>query len=403
MVPPMKRGRLAYGLAVLALLGVCLATLTPRAGREPEPGAQPPLRAERRTADTLANLALFAPLGFALTLAGWPVLRIGLVSAGLASGIELLQRSLPGRTAGVGDALANAAGALLGAAAWAALAWGVRRAGARAAGGVALAGAGLAAGLGLLPALLVVPSLPESVYTGFWAADTGGLNSSVRELRLGGRALAPGRLASGAELRRLLRSGAPLELVGTSGSVPPDEFDVMLVIRDEQREILFLGGWRDDLVFRLRTRASALGLQPVAWRAPGLLAAPRGEPFRLSVERDRSALCVRRNDDFACPLGFGVGDGWKLIQADADLPAPLRDGLDLAWLAALAFPVGWFARRGLPSGLALALLLGALGIAPVWLGMLPTPPLHAAAAGIGLLAGLSGRAGLSRGSRAPRW
>jgi glycopeptide antibiotics resistance protein len=75
--------------------------------------------------DTIANMAVFLPLGLILAVAGWRVLPSIAIGFGVSLAIEVTQFILPlGRAADVNDLMTNTAGTALG---WFA-AWAIMRA-----------------------------------------------------------------------------------------------------------------------------------------------------------------------------------------------------------------------------------------------------------------------------------
>ena len=75
----------------------------------------------------------------------------------------------------------------------------------------------------------------------------------------------------------------------------------------------------------------------------------------------------------------------------------LHELLGALWVAALALPVGFLARRWVPSVFALALLAAALEVVPQRVGLLATPPAQLLGAALGVGAGVGLRWILSRG------
>src|SRR5690606_30700506 len=78
-------------------------------------------RVQSRRGDVLANLLLYAPLGFfwprALGLRGgvWPIASAALAGAALSTSVEIVQLFIPGRTTSAVDVVCNTAGAAFGA------------------------------------------------------------------------------------------------------------------------------------------------------------------------------------------------------------------------------------------------------------------------------------------------
>lgn len=139
----MRALRITCALYVLVVLAAVLApapaletpardVATSLSPKTPDPDPQPMQQVERvgwRRLDTLANLALFLPLGALVALA-WPLTAATnlLGTAAFATGIELLQLTVVRqRSAQVRDVVVDTAGSVLGfaVARW----WARRRAG----------------------------------------------------------------------------------------------------------------------------------------------------------------------------------------------------------------------------------------------------------------------------------
>ena len=78
--------------------------------------------------DTIANIAVFLPLGLLLSAAGWRILPTVALGLGISLTVEITQYVLDvGRTADINDLVTNTSGAALGWAIAAALRAGRRR------------------------------------------------------------------------------------------------------------------------------------------------------------------------------------------------------------------------------------------------------------------------------------
>src|SRR5690606_4421571 len=107
-----SRTAVVAGLLLGAITFVMIATLTPVASTAADSSLCLLSCGPRASADAVANLILFVPLGFALGLAGWRPRRVAMTGAAGSLLIELAQFSLiAGRDASLADVLSNAAGA----------------------------------------------------------------------------------------------------------------------------------------------------------------------------------------------------------------------------------------------------------------------------------------------------
>jgi hypothetical protein len=131
-----------------------------------------------------------------------------------------------------------------------------------------------------------------------------------------------------------------------------------------------------------------VSLDRPALRWPGVLDGVReGAPLRIGARHEGNGWCLWLGPRSACPLGFTVGSGWRLVWFPQALPARAAPWLNGAWLALLFLPIGFWLRGGFPAALALALPAGALLAAPL-VGLLPTPPTELGAAVLGLGVGI---------------
>jgi VanZ family protein len=106
-----KSRRLAWIAAAACTAIVAVATLTPEPVLDDPGGVW-----TWSVFDVAQNLALFAPLGFALVRAtASPVASVAAGSA-LSATVETLQRWIPGRDPSLADWIANTAGTVIGAA-----------------------------------------------------------------------------------------------------------------------------------------------------------------------------------------------------------------------------------------------------------------------------------------------
>lgn len=396
---PIPSGMRALARAALFLvIGLILAaTLLPTGTVRVEGGwVRCLVCGSRGTADVIANLLLFLPLGAALALLRGTGKQTFLFAAILSTSIELAQEYVPGRQSSLPDVLLNTAGALLGVAlARSAPRW--IAAGARAAGRLSLAAACAFAGAVALTGYLLAPSLPDSLYFGQGTARLAHLQpylGSVSDARAGGERLAhfgpaADHSAWSARVRSELVSDAPIAIRGVAGPLPPALAPIVSVHDQWEREILLVGAAGGDLVFRRRTRAADARLDVPDLRAvDALRGVPAGAPLEVVVSRGDRGHCIAVNARRECGLGFTAGSGWGFLLYVDSLPAWMKALANAGWLALLALPLGVWLRRRPESLAALAVAAAALAILPVHAGLLPTPPLQWLGAAAGISAGL---------------
>ena len=396
--------RLAEALLLLALLAIAGLTLGPA----PIPDGVPVYRFVLlgSLADVLRNVALYLPLGAALALRGVGP-RAGLAIAGaLAAAIELAQFAIPGRASSPDDVLANTLGAGLGLA--------LVRTAPRwltpdAAAARRLERLALSLWLANLvaSAWLTAPALTPGPWFAHWNPALGSLvpyPGRLAEATLAGEPLPHGTLGDAPAARAALAAGEPLR-VRLVSSGPSAGFEGIFLISDAaDRELALLAIEGEDLVFRVRSRARALGLEPALLRARGAWrGAGAGAPVALEVSRAGAAWCLARDASRDCGLGFSAASGWSVLLPVLEFPAGAGAWLDALWLAGLAFPLGLWWRRDAGSWCALAIAGVALGALPAAGWLLPTAATAWLAAAGGWLAGRAlGGAVSSGGGRSPR-
>lgn len=313
-------------------------------------------------ADAILNLLLFLPLGFLLALRnrGSPVRAWAGLTA-LAVVIEAAQLFLPGRFATLSDILMNSAGAGIGiglARLW-------RRGPALPgsdSGRLTIVAGAAAACVTLGSTLLLSSSLPESMWFGQWTPDLGHYEQyegEVLEARIGEVPIPGRRLDDSPAVRTRLQDGDPLVISFVAGPLPLGLAPVFSIYDGMEREILVLGVRDQDLVFRLRRRASDWRLRSPEALYPGAVTTDGDTALVRLVVRDRST-CLEIPDGDCIPLAT-PGRGWSLLLGAA--PAQNAEHVaDFLWLGLLFVPVGYSLRRRRAAALGLAIgLFGVLG------------------------------------------
>lgn len=382
----MQLRRAGTALAVVGFLGIAVATLTPVRDLRGEALLTPLtclVCGERGGADVVLNLLLFLPLAIGLRLSGQSWIRTVLLAAAISFTVELLQyRIVPGRDASLSDLLSNttsgAIGATIGPVLLQALMPTRRRASALLAGGVTFVLALLAAS-----AWLLSPDLPDGRLISRRAPPTGLLvfGGQVRAVRLDGLPMpAEGSPPDSAVLRRGLDRGSlTLEAEVVSAAPPADGSWIYLlsvpsvdVLTLTQRERV-VGVEVPSRALRYYFRAPSLSL------ADGLPAAP-GVPVRLlATERGGRMTLTSEYDGVQRSVEFGISPayGWSML-----LPFDLAVGPGTRWitclvLAALFFPLGFWAAWMRRPAAAVAALAGALLLTFAALPeMAGFPPVH---------------------------
>lgn len=330
-----------------AILFVVVFTLLP--SREPavEPMSLCMFCGERVWPDVLLNVALFAPLGAALAAVGMRLRPALLTGALLSACVELAQVWIPGRDPSVRDVLSNTlgtwAGALLVASAGSWLWPSTVRARWLAAGWTAAA-----VSAAWVTLLLFQPAYPASVYYGQWTANLGSLvwyRGEVLGTEVGPLAVPAGRWPDPPRLRQELLSQSPIVIRAIAGPPVPSLGPLFSIYDHREREIILIGPDRDDLVYRYRSRGSALSFLPPDYRARGLLNDIRpGDSLRVVVTHQNGEVCLSVNSRRACQPSHGPEAGWSLLYSPDHLPGWLVTLISAAWLVVLAAPAGYWSR-----------------------------------------------------------
>jgi hypothetical protein len=354
----------------------------------------------RGSADAVANLLLYAPLGAALFWNG----RVGLRAVGMAfllsACIELAQTFIPGRDPSLGDVTFNTLGAGAGQiAAFLARRWlvpddsGAARA--------SLAAAALATAVLALTGVLLAPAFPSAALSIWYAPalpEMPWYHARVLAARLDGLAIQPGVLPPQAS--QVLRSGEPLLVTALAGPRVPALAPLIVLEDDHVNQIYLVGPDRDDLVVRYQTRAATWGLdQPDIRLRSALAGSTAGDTLRIGVQRRHGAWCLALNQLERCGLGYTAGDAWALVMYPRHWPPWSHTLLGAMWVGGLALPIGLWTRRRVASVVAVALFGGALALLPPLVALLGTPAVQWCGAALGCGAGLALQALLRRRAR----
>jgi hypothetical protein len=379
---------------------VGVMTLLPHPGQEELVRATPPtclVCGDLGGVDVILNVLLFVPLGLGLGLLGLPWPLAAAAALGASGLVELLQmKVVAGRDASVSDLITNTAGAILGAGLgrnWRALVLPTARASTAltAAWGLGWLAAAIATGAGLHP----VPT--DATWYGQWAPDLGHLDrfqGTVLSARAGETPLPPGRWDDTPAWRsRLARPDFAVTSSIQTGPSPSHLAPIVSVFDADRKEILLLGQWGDDLVYRVRMGPARLRLRNPAVRLPHGLAAPPGSEMRLEGGTRGPRFVVasdgpggRRTRE----LAFSPHWTWALVLPYDHALGPEAGGLTALWLLVLLAPLGWWSARAGRRGPMVAAFILVAGVAGVraFLGFESAPAGEWLGAGGGLALGL---------------
>lgn len=370
-----------------AALFIAAFTLLPSRGPVVTPASWCLFCGEQWVPDVLLNVALFAPLGAALAAVGMRPRPAVLMGAMLSACIELAQVWIPGRDPSVRDVLSNTLGAGLGTVLLTYPAWWLSPP-LRLARGLAMGWTAAAVSAAWLTMWLLQPAYPTSIYYGQWTANLGHLEwyrGRVLSAEVGSMAVRSQRVDDSRRLRNQLQAESPIVVRATAGP-PTSTLGPLFSIYDHrQREIILIGPDRNDLVYRFRSRGSALSLQSPEYRARGLLGdVRRDDSLHVTVTHEDRELCLSVNSRRACGRFHGPEVGWSLLYSASHLPGWLVALLNVAWLVVLAAPTGFWSRgSGTLATCGVALVTGTAWASAHWGAPWSLPSLWTAV-GLGL-------------------
>jgi VanZ family protein len=358
--------------------------------------------------DFVLNILLFVPLGLALRLAGVPVRSAVAAIVAATCAIELIQLLIPGRISSTGDLLANATGGIIGYA----VAGGLRTLfvpNARQAVALAVGAGALVPAMMMLTLWLFEPAPTSHAYWGQFAPTLGQFaqfHGRVVEASVGGAPLRNGRLANGPQVRAHLRENeTEVRAIVYAGAPTIALAPAVSIFDGEQNEVMLLGRDKSSLVFRLRSRARALGLRTpsvTVWNAfprePAGVAQERVRltgrvsGYTISATARTGATCVTRS------IHFRPSHGWAYLAPFENLYTPNALRFTVLWLALLFAPLGYYAAAavarlgGAGARVSMALLPPAVAAAslvalPPAFGLSPAASWEWQGAAIGLVCG----------------
>lgn len=378
---------LAAGLVVVLLL-----TLSPSGGSTS--GAAPILClicGSRGTADLLANVILFVPIGAALAGTGAGARKALLFGSGVSILIEAAQMTLVvGRDANVMDVVTNTAGTGVGFVAAGAVYAGIRKrdvVGPRIATGMASVVLALVG----LTGWLLRPVFPHTSYYAQFTASPDPYAPYLGEVlgaRMGVIDLSAGRLADPEAVRSGLAAGDTIRLQVLKGPPTARVSKLFGIYTGEQQEILLLGVAQEDLIVQEYTRARNLKFDQAPIRLERALSGPHpGDTLSLSIDRDQGRICVLVDRRAFCPAGYTAGSGWMFLHASEDWGAWQQRMLAAAWIFAVTMFTSFWAPPA-KAGSAYFLLLFALFGLPLGVGLLPLSMIEILAGVAGVTTGL---------------
>jgi hypothetical protein len=208
------------------------------------------------------------------------------------------------------------------------------------------------------------------VYYGQWAPELGQFDlftGRVVSVRVDSIPLPGMRLSAGPAIRAaLLAPQSVLEVRALSGRPTADVAPIFSIFDDRQREIILVGQDGRDLIFRVRTRTSPLGLRSPALRLADALPAEPGARLELRARYTPGRYHLEAEvgpASFTQQLALSASWGWTfLLPFDHAFGAEMP-WLTVLWVGGLLLPVGYYAGRsgdfrGSAAWVALVMLLG---------------------------------------------
>lgn len=343
---------------------------------------------DHATADALANVILFIPLGAALAWVAparpgpW---RLGLF---LSLAVELAQRFIAGRDASVGDVLTNTLGTLLGWAAWRYATRGAHKP------APALWPVAMLAFAGTVGATvwLFQPAPTDAAYYGMWTPVLGQFEryrGRVLTASFDSAPLPPRLLAEPAPVDAFVGGPGSLTVRFVAGPPTPSISPLVSVFDAERQEIMLLGPDRDDLRLRYRRHAAAWGLDGPDLRFPGATREwARGDTLTIAVERTTRGACLTAGQHHDCVIGPTPGRAWSLVLYPESFPEWTTATLDILWVAGLSLLLGWCTGTAATAAAAGVGALVTLLWLPALIGGVAAPAAELAGGAVGLVAGV---------------
>lgn len=387
-----SRDRLSIHSLAVAIVLIAVATLIPGGAESGGDGLTCVFCSTFWLADAILNVLLFVPLGASFKLMRLSLCRAALYGLTYSLAIESAQLFLiAGRDPSIGDLASNTIGCSLGYSLAASMTRWLCPTHKLASQLSTTAAVGAFSVL-MATGVLLQPAFTDSEYYGQWTPDLPHLeryHGAVIDARLDQHDIPPGRLEHTSSIKAALLAGAPFEIRAVAGPQASGLAPLFSIYDERGREIFLVGPDRWDLVSRYRTVAISRGLHQPSLRLPDAMKPFQdGDTLAVSVWKEGRRYCIELSMIRNCDLGFTVGSGWSLLIDGNLIPAEMTTVVNAVWVAVLLIPVGFWRGAELSSIAGGFLILLAVGIGPMFTGLLTTPLAEWIGAGAGIGTGM---------------
>jgi len=361
------------------------------------------------------NVLLFIPLGIGLAFYGFPGRRAVIAMCALSLLIETTQfLAITGRDSTFGDVLTNTLGGALGFAIGR-YAFTLLRPSPRIAFALSTSWSAVWLAIQAITAFGFSPAIPSSEYYGEIAPRLGNFEQfggHVGQASIGNISIPDSRFANSRTVRELLLRGASVTTTLVVFTRTQDIAPIVRVADADQREIVLLAQYADNLIFGVRTGAAVLRLRPPLFELsdafPAVSPGDRGltaDTLVLGARYSAREVWMQRQTrtSYGHRIPLTASLGWTMV-----LPfqwfiegTPIELAVSAIWTACLLFPVGYwggsvarFPRayaatkiRMTAMSIALLLLYVGLVVVPRAFGVNAATPADWLAALTGILAG----------------
>jgi hypothetical protein len=372
----MTASRFGGGLAVVGAAVIAAATLFPTPGAPPVPQACI-ICGQLGGVDAVLNVLLFVPFGTGLGLRRMRFVAVIVFIISMTAFVELLQLTvIEGRSATLGDLLANTLGGALGylvGMQWRHILFPtptIRR--------ILVSVAAL-----MVSTVLVVtgyslqPAPTGGTYFGQYARrhrDEPPFPGTVRSAAIAGCAIPNWTLVDHRCVHSALTRGDTFKVDVVARGTSRRPTAIVRVADDRQNEIAMLGADRDRAIFTVRTRAAAMHFRPYHLALDSVFDPAGTGDVRLAgtfVPSRGTILATGAAKSRRIEIRLGPASGWRMLTPFRfyDNGSLVMPTIGAVWLAVLFLPVGYWSAKAARSAKVESVILvvalsGALVVSP---------------------------------------